>query len=373
MGEWNNYLKKLAGDMPPFLEQDRPAKVKEIYSALKRDHPDMPAEMKARIAARQGKPGKQHQGPPYKGPLTKGASLEGIIEAAPRYAHLADDVAILGARVAGMEPQKKPALKPKPLAKQASLDQALGCLYQEYGPALQKHAAADFYANLDKDRLTLEALGTPFCKLAAVSQLDPWVMAARVVRSYDNLVKAASGQPSQAQELASFYLAWGDEMEKKAGLIGNTLSRAKAVGSALFGQKGALRSARHLAGQGVVKSEMPGALEQVGQTLKKQDALQRMGGGDIARGQQLHTENVAARQARTSQAASNAPGTVAAEQKFFGQALPTGNPAAAQPSPMGDYLLGAATVGGLGGLGGLGYLTSGDDSQPQPQYGEAYA
>ena len=66
-----NTLAKEAGDMPPFTEQDRPAKVKEIYRALKRDHPEMPAEMKARIAARQGKPGKQKQGPPYKGKLAK--------------------------------------------------------------------------------------------------------------------------------------------------------------------------------------------------------------------------------------------------------------------------------------------------------------
>jgi hypothetical protein len=58
-------------DMPSFTKQDRPKKVKEIYKALKRDHPGMPAEMKARIAARQGKKGKQKQGPPYKGPLTK--------------------------------------------------------------------------------------------------------------------------------------------------------------------------------------------------------------------------------------------------------------------------------------------------------------
>lgn len=67
-------LEKLSADMPPFLKQDRPEKVKEIYRALKREHPEMPAEMKARIAARQGKPGKQHQGPPYKGPLTKESS-----------------------------------------------------------------------------------------------------------------------------------------------------------------------------------------------------------------------------------------------------------------------------------------------------------
>jgi hypothetical protein len=57
-------------DMPGFTEQDRPAKSKEIYKALKRDKPGMPAGMKARIASRQGKPGKQKQGPPYKGPLS---------------------------------------------------------------------------------------------------------------------------------------------------------------------------------------------------------------------------------------------------------------------------------------------------------------
>lgn len=66
--------KKQAGT--PFTEQDRPEKVKEIYKALKRDHPDMPAEMKARIAARQGKRGKQKQGPPYKGPLTKKGAMK---------------------------------------------------------------------------------------------------------------------------------------------------------------------------------------------------------------------------------------------------------------------------------------------------------
>jgi len=79
-------LLKLARNMPHFTEQDRPEKVKEIYRALKRDHPDMPAEMKARIAARQGKKGKQHQGPPYKGPLTKGASRlpQGLLEVADK-------------------------------------------------------------------------------------------------------------------------------------------------------------------------------------------------------------------------------------------------------------------------------------------------
>ena len=64
-------IEKCARDMPSFLRQDRPEAVKKIYRALKRDHPGMPAEMKARIAARQGKPGKQKQGPPYTAPAAK--------------------------------------------------------------------------------------------------------------------------------------------------------------------------------------------------------------------------------------------------------------------------------------------------------------
>jgi bacterioferritin len=88
-------IAKLAG--VPFLKQNRPAKVKEIYSALKRNHPDMPAEEKARIAARQGKPGKQHQGPPYKGPITpwkegeKKATLEKTARLYPRACRNSDD------------------------------------------------------------------------------------------------------------------------------------------------------------------------------------------------------------------------------------------------------------------------------------------
>jgi hypothetical protein len=45
---------KEASDMPPFLKQDRPAKVKEIYRALRREHPEYSAEKKARIAIASG-------------------------------------------------------------------------------------------------------------------------------------------------------------------------------------------------------------------------------------------------------------------------------------------------------------------------------
>lgn len=72
---FSDELEKIAKDMPPFLKQDRPAKVKEIYKALKRDNPNMPAEMKARIAARKGKSSPKARKPPetggpaYKAPL----------------------------------------------------------------------------------------------------------------------------------------------------------------------------------------------------------------------------------------------------------------------------------------------------------------
>jgi hypothetical protein len=42
-------------DMPDFLDQDRPKKVKEVYKALKRDNPEMPAGKKARIASATAK------------------------------------------------------------------------------------------------------------------------------------------------------------------------------------------------------------------------------------------------------------------------------------------------------------------------------
>ena len=56
--QWDKYgekakaiLEKISKkDMPAFTDQDRPAKVKEIYLALKRDHPGWPAGKKARIA-----------------------------------------------------------------------------------------------------------------------------------------------------------------------------------------------------------------------------------------------------------------------------------------------------------------------------------
>ena len=49
-GDFSEYTKLAKKDMPKFVHQDRPEKVKEIYQAIKRKHPGMPAERKARIA-----------------------------------------------------------------------------------------------------------------------------------------------------------------------------------------------------------------------------------------------------------------------------------------------------------------------------------
>lgn len=44
----------MSKDLPDFVDQDRPKKVKEIYKALKRDHPEYSAGKKARIANSKG-------------------------------------------------------------------------------------------------------------------------------------------------------------------------------------------------------------------------------------------------------------------------------------------------------------------------------
>lgn len=61
-------IEKIAREMPSFTKQKRPAKVKEIYKALKREKPGMPAAYKARIAGKFGKPGVQEKGRPYTAP-----------------------------------------------------------------------------------------------------------------------------------------------------------------------------------------------------------------------------------------------------------------------------------------------------------------
>jgi hypothetical protein len=56
-------VKKAKHEMPHFTEQHRPEKVKEIFNAIKKEHPEMPAEMKARIAESKGSTGPHEHAP----------------------------------------------------------------------------------------------------------------------------------------------------------------------------------------------------------------------------------------------------------------------------------------------------------------------
>lgn len=79
MDELDKIAKEGKGKHQHFTEKTihdpskKPAKVKEIYKAIKRDHPEYPAELKARIALRKGSKSKEErkEGPPYEGPLAK--------------------------------------------------------------------------------------------------------------------------------------------------------------------------------------------------------------------------------------------------------------------------------------------------------------
>lgn len=195
--------------MPSFTKQDRPEKVKEIYRALKRDHPEMPAAMKARIAARQGKPGKQKQGPPYKGPLT-------------------------------------------PKTASACLD----ALWEEYGPGIHKHAALDYLYRETKQERDAEALTPEFCKLASAFEMNPWELADVVAKNLDKF--AAHSKLSSNPEvvrLAQYYVNWADAMEKRAGV---SLIR-RAAGGVVQGAKSVGRRFRRPAGTSPTPRPAPAA------------------------------------------------------------------------------------------------------------------
>jgi hypothetical protein len=148
----------------------------------------MPAEMKARIAARQGKRGKQKQGPPYKAPITakyKEAAMELSSILQKRASELRIDI----------------------------VNRAHHC-----GEGVEKTASAQYFHNLRKPEVDVEMLGPKFCKLAHGIGQDPWDLACEVAKnfpSYAVLSKTASDP--KVRELAEFYLDWVDDMEKTAG------------------------------------------------------------------------------------------------------------------------------------------------------------
>jgi len=184
--------------MPDFLDQNRPESVKKIFAALKRDHPDMPAEMKARIAARQGKPGKQKQGPPYKGKIVSKYKAAAMNSLKKRASDLRNDI----------------------------VNRAVHC-----GEGFEKTAAEEYFHGLRKTETDAEMLGPKFCKFAHGVGKDPWDLALEIADNfpaYAVLSKTASDP--RARELAEFYLDWVDEMEKTAVFGAHQLMKQPAHG-----------------------------------------------------------------------------------------------------------------------------------------------
>ena len=421
---------KEARDMPHFTDQDRPKKVKEIYRALKREHPSMPAEMKARIAARQGRHGKQHQGPPYKGPLTKkgskmslerrenlpsksfavpkskakkiGVSSEIKGESKGKYpipdkAHARNalsrvsafgspsEKALVRAKVHSKFPdigkEKKSMLK-EALQKRASdlrndiVNRAMAC-----GEGLEKTASEQYFHDLRKPDQDVEMLGQKFCKLAHGIERDPWELALEVADNfpaYAVLSKTASDP--KARELANFYLDWSEEMEKTA-FLGKAWQMGKAGLKAIGGKAKGLTSAgkmnRAITGQ--TQHTVGGAMRRAG---KQYDATKALGGGSFSRGQAVRqaekAERAAAKAAPTTathpQAAAGAQPSREEILKSYTAKPTTGAPTTgAAPKPginWGHAALGGAALGATGG-GGL-YAYNKLKGQPQPAAAYGY-
>lgn len=78
LGALTGFTKVAKKKMPSFTDQNRSAKSKEIYTAMKGESADLKKrygsrwkEVAARVAGRHGKPGKQHRGKPWKDPVEK--------------------------------------------------------------------------------------------------------------------------------------------------------------------------------------------------------------------------------------------------------------------------------------------------------------
>lgn len=96
---------------------------------------------------------------------------------------------------------------------------ALDILWAEYGPGIQKHAAADYLYRVTKPERDVEALTPQFCKLAAAFEADPWVLADGVAENTDNFAYMAKhASDPRVRELSQFYVNWAQDLEKRAGV-----------------------------------------------------------------------------------------------------------------------------------------------------------
>ncbi len=107
------------------------------------------------------------------------------------------------------------------------------------GPMAKTAAAKYFHSNV-KEARDQEALGKPFCKLAAGFSQDPWDLAEQVAPTIEAMRVLAKTASGQQQELAQFYVDWADGMTKGAGV-------ASVMGK-LLGRGGAQRAASSVTG-----------------------------------------------------------------------------------------------------------------------------
>jgi len=219
----------------PFLEQNRSAKVKEIYSALKRDHPDMPAEMKARIASRRGKKNAMSRkspkdgGPKYKAPITakyKAAmKKEAVGLNALKWGYRLGTPAVgagTGALVAGEGNRLKGALAGGALGAGAGImGAATGALNKMLVTPgmLQAHKAARLAGNpVARKKLVTQALGSPEAiGLAGTGTLGGGAVGGALMHKEEPAMDALQKRGSDLRnDIVNRAMSCGEAMEKTA-------------------------------------------------------------------------------------------------------------------------------------------------------------
>ena len=221
-------------------------------------------------------------------------------------------------------------------AESLNFSDALDVLWVAYGQPgdLEKNAAAEYFYNLKKPVLDLEAFGSQFCKLSSVVGYDPWALACEVedhLDAYRLLSKTASDP--QTIELAQFYVNWADGIEKDAFLpaLGRLAGRAVgamkkipgAISRVASGGKKAITEAA--AGAAATVKNAPAAVaKNVRETATRTGGAYRQAANPTARQARRATARKAmANQkpvAHTPGTARNLPGSPAAARQQASQA-----------------------------------------------------
>lgn len=190
------------------------------------------------------------------------------------------------------------------------LSHSLDVLWEEYGPGIHKHAATGYLYEATREVRDQEALTPEFCKLAEAFRCEPWAFAdlvERDIESFRHLAKTAADQGQR--RLAQFYVAWADDVEKRAGM-----SLLRGIAGAARGgwraRKGGIfrPSFKNLTSTGNVQPTM---LQGMGRgyrkAVNKHTSRVAQGGGSAARGGRVAEQRAAQMQARKSAPVTQGP------------------------------------------------------------------